>query len=62
MRCIVLAVVLSMVAVTAVYGDMCDLYANGCSIPFGLSFTYKTLFTPSCNRHDICYGCVSLIM
>ena len=51
-----------MVAVTAVYGDMCALYANGCSIPFGLSFTYKTLFTPSCNRHDICYGCVSLIM
>jgi len=28
---------------------------DGCSIPFGLYFPYKHSFTPSCNRHDVCY-------
>ena len=37
--------------------DPCDREdANGCSSPF--DFPFKKEFTPSCNRHDICYGCV----
>ncbi|CAG5116125.1 unnamed protein product [Candidula unifasciata] len=38
--------------------DICYRYdVSGCSIPFGLNFFYKKRFTPSCNRHDICYSC-----
>ncbi|XP_059164868.1 uncharacterized protein LOC131947645 [Physella acuta] len=38
--------------------DPCCRYdVDGCSIPFGLPFFYKGLFTPSCDRHDICYHC-----
>ncbi|XP_005092852.1 uncharacterized protein LOC101852004 [Aplysia californica] len=38
--------------------DFCDRFeVNGCSIPFGLPFVYKQTFTPSCNRHDVCYQC-----
>eukprot|EP00745_Piridium_sociabile_P034831 TRINITY_DN60154_c0_g3_i1.p1 TRINITY_DN60154_c0_g3~~TRINITY_DN60154_c0_g3_i1.p1 ORF type:complete len:148 (+),score=12.05 TRINITY_DN60154_c0_g3_i1:93-536(+) len=37
--------------------DACANHADGCSIPWGLNFFYKRKFTPSCNRHDICYGC-----
>ena len=36
-----------------------DPTIDGCSVPFGLPFFFKELFTPSCNRHDICYRCVS---
>ncbi|GFS24629.1 conodipine-M alpha chain [Elysia marginata] len=32
---------------------------DGCSIPFGLPFFYKTQFTKSCDRHDVCYHCGS---
>lgn len=32
---------------------------NGCSIPWGISFPYKEFFDPACERHDICYSCVS---
>ncbi|GFN98623.1 head domain of trimeric autotransporter adhesin [Plakobranchus ocellatus] len=36
----------------------CKKYdVDGCSIPFGLPFFYKTQFTLSCDRHDICYHC-----
>ncbi|KAK3743876.1 hypothetical protein RRG08_048504 [Elysia crispata] len=38
----------------------CRIYnpdANGCSSPFNLDFPFKKEFTPSCNRHDMCYGC-----
>jgi len=34
-----------------------DPSLDGCSVPFGLPFPFKRLFTPSCNRHDICYRC-----
>ena len=37
-----------------------DKYANGCSIPLGILAPYKEQFTPACNKHDICYGCVSI--
>uniref|UniRef100_A0A0B6YP89 Phospholipase A2 domain-containing protein n=1 Tax=Arion vulgaris TaxID=1028688 RepID=A0A0B6YP89_9EUPU len=38
--------------------DICFQYdTNGCSVPFDLPFFFKTLFTPSCNRHDVCYSC-----
>ncbi len=36
-----------------------DKYANGCSVPLGMAAPYKEQFTPACNKHDICYGCVS---
>ena len=32
---------------------------NGCSIPGGLPFPYKKVFTPACNSHDYCYHYVS---
>ena len=32
---------------------------NGCSIPWGVDFPYKEFFLPACNRHDVCYSCVS---
>ena len=31
-----------------------------CSIPFDFPFIYKTKFTSACNKHDVCYSCVSL--
>jgi len=38
--------------------DICDRYdVDGCSIPGGLPYFDKKTFTPSCNRHDICYHC-----
>lgn len=33
--------------------------SEGCSIPLLKKFPYKTSFTPPCQRHDICYRCVS---
>ena len=36
------------------------LGTNGCSIPFGLPFFYKKEFTRACNKHDVCYSCVSI--
>nr|KAG5712215.1 hypothetical protein BaRGS_014565 [Batillaria attramentaria] len=47
---------LGLVAVS-VTANQCDSHANGCSIPFNMNYFYKDLFTPSCNKHDICYGC-----
>lgn len=37
-----------------------DRQANGCSVPLGIEAPFKRQFTPSCNKHDICYGCVSM--
>ena len=37
----------------------CYVHVNGCSIPGDLPFFYKKKFTPACNKHDVCYGCVS---
>ena len=36
-----------------------DRYTNGCSVPLGLDTPFKKTFTEACNKHDICYGCVS---
>ena len=36
-----------------------DKHTNGCSVPLGINAPYKKDFTPACNKHDICYGCVS---
>ena len=36
-----------------------DTYANGCSVPLGLDTPFKETFTKACDKHDICYGCVS---
>ncbi|VDI13925.1 Hypothetical predicted protein [Mytilus galloprovincialis] len=40
-------------------GDKCQTnqYINGCSIPLGIHLFFQDTFTPSCNRHDICYFC-----
>ena len=32
---------------------------NGCSVPFRGSFPYARVFKSDCNRHDVCYRCVS---
>ena len=37
-----------------------DRQTNGCSVPLGIEALFKRQFTPSCNKHDICYGCVSM--
>ncbi|BFZ19844.1 hypothetical protein BsWGS_22883 [Bradybaena similaris] len=53
-----LALLASGSGISAKATDICYRYdANGCSIPFDLYFFYKKCFTPSCNRHDICYSC-----
>ena len=36
-----------------------DTYTNGCSVPLGLDTPFKETFTKACDKHDICYGCVS---
>ena len=43
-----------------VKADVCADFANGCSVPFKLQYFNKDLFTPSCNRHDVCYRCVRI--
>ncbi|ESO91065.1 hypothetical protein LOTGIDRAFT_163589 [Lottia gigantea] len=36
----------------------CHRYdVNGCSIPYNLPYFYKQSFTPSCDKHDVCYEC-----
>lgn len=35
------------------------LSTDGCSVPIFKKFPYKKVFEPACNRHDICYICVS---
>ena len=37
-----------------------ESHVNGCSVPLGMPFPFKPLFTPVCNRHDICYVCVCI--
>ncbi|XP_062619075.1 conodipine-P3-like [Saccostrea cucullata] len=48
--------------VSAVQYDYCKQHApagavNGCSLPPLVHFNYEYQFTPSCNKHDICYHC-----
>lgn len=35
---------------------------NGCSIPLNYFHYYKIPFRPACNKHDICYACVSVFI
>ena len=39
--------------------ECCHVVINGCSTPTKYA-PYKKLFTPACNRHDVCYRCVSI--
>ena len=57
-------VALSILALTGYTqaGCITKQYVNGCSIPFRFQFYYKREFTPSCNKHDVCYSCVSTTM
>lgn len=41
--------------------EVCAEHSNGCSIPGDLPFFYKHTFTPACDRHDMCYNCVSTL-
>ncbi len=38
-----------------------DQHINGCSVPFKGNFPYEKRFKPACDRHDVCYRCVSYI-
>ena len=41
--------------------DPCDRYeVDGCSVPFANTLDIVRRFIPACNRHDVCYACVSL--
>ena len=51
-------VLVVMAAVVAMGSDPCEQYGNGCSTPLHMPIAYKTLFTPSCYHHDVCYRCV----
>ena len=46
-------------------GNICERMTNGCSVPTillkGRNREYSKLFKDSCNKHDICYCCVSKI-
>ena len=46
-------------------GNICERMTNGCSVPTillkGRNREYSKLFKDSCNKHDICYCCVSNI-
>ncbi|XP_062605437.1 conodipine-P3-like [Saccostrea cucullata] len=62
MQGIVSLIVLYVVAVLEISGsDVCMDNApagavDGCSVPL-LHFDYEAQFTPSCNKHDVCYDC-----
>ncbi|KAL8566325.1 hypothetical protein ACOMHN_050443 [Nucella lapillus] len=54
----VCALLTAVTMVSVVSGaDPCAQFANGCSTPLHLPMVYKTRFTPSCNKHDVCYRC-----
>ncbi|KAK6185538.1 hypothetical protein SNE40_007747 [Patella caerulea] len=58
MTCLVLGLGLLVSLVGAVSSENCHRYTvNGCSIPYNLPYFYKQTFTPSCDRHDVCYTC-----
>ena len=54
-------VILVGLAISCCKGRVCDAdrNTNGCSTPMGINAPYKREFTPACDKHDICYGCVS---
>ncbi|VDI09164.1 Hypothetical predicted protein, partial [Mytilus galloprovincialis] len=64
-QCIISLILLSFVACNVFVGAYrCYHYghANGCSIEVkgkSLPYFYKRKFTPSCNKHDICYSCAN---
>lgn len=37
-------------------------HVNGCSVPSFLPHPFIRVFTPSCDKHDVCYDCVSTAM
>ena len=43
------------------YSD-CKIDVNGCGSGFTaeIPFAYRGLVTSSCNKHDVCYDCVSI--
>ncbi|XP_033762309.1 uncharacterized protein LOC117343874 [Pecten maximus] len=52
----------SLIALTVHAGYTCDKnkYSNGCSVPKGIKIAFKGRFKPACNKHDICYRCMTV--
>ncbi|XP_046353078.2 conodipine-P2-like [Haliotis rufescens] len=59
MKTILPFVVLCAAVLTVVTSQSCASRSNGCSIPYNLPYFFKTRFTPSCDKHDVCYECAS---
>ena len=64
---VLLCVVVTSLAKTcddAPYNNRCTCdfnpYTNGCSSPTGKYTPYQRQFTQACNKHDVCYKCVSI--
>ncbi|XP_046565314.1 conodipine-P3-like [Haliotis rubra] len=45
---------------TEVTSQSCASHSNGCSVPLDLPYFFKSRFTPSCDKHDVCYSCAVL--
>ena len=55
---------LDMGLVQIILYNFCERMTNGCNVPvvflkLGIAREYARLFKESCNRHDVCYVCVS---
>ena len=61
MKIILQLSMLLLLAATTEIASTCDLKPNGCSIPakYKKWVGWKGTFTPACNKHDVCYFCVS---
>lgn len=46
-------------AIAANVSRSCRLETDGCSTPVK-NVPFVEVFTPACDRHDICYRCVSI--
>ena len=60
----VLTLVVAVMGFTFCSCRVCDAdrNTNGCSTPMGMNAPFKQQFTMACDKHDICYGCVSVVL
>ena len=52
-----LTIIIALIGLTVV--SSCRVEYNGCSVPRHLPKPWINTMTPSCNKHDVCYYCVS---
>ena len=52
-----LTIIIAFIGLAA--GSNCPVVQNGCSVPRHLPKPWINTMTPSCNKHDVCYYCVS---